>query len=442
LATEPRRLLNWWDALAINISIIIGVGIFRVPAEVAANLHSADLILAAWTAAGFICLLGGLCYGELASSFPENGGNYLYLKESFGVGTGFLFGWTELLVIRTGSIAAIAYVFAEHVQSLIGSGQMSVKLIAFGVVFLLSILNIVGLNPSRRVQEVVTFLLISSIVIVVFFGLFSSQTEPSHFERSTAPFETSFFEAMGLSLIAILWTYGGWHESTFVTGETKNVRRSAPMILIGSVVLITAIYVLLNLVYIALVPVDEIAETPLIGVTVMSLLFGGVGERLFAVLIIVSSLGAINAMIITGSRVTRAMAEDNWLFGFLGRTEGENATPIRAIVLNGVWSGGLILWGNFHRLLYFTGIVVWLYFALVVVGLMVLRQRRPDLPRPFRVPVYPLVPVLFAVVCIGLMASTAVFSPRESIFGLGLMASGIPVYLLSRRLGRSGFESR
>jgi len=432
LAADLKRVLNWWDSLAIAVSIVIGVGIFRVPAEVAQNLQSAGLIIVAWVVAGVFCFLGALCYSELSSTFPESGGNYVYLRESFGRGIGFLFGWTELVVIRTGSIAAVAYVFAEHLHSFLPENFLPVKVLALAVVVSLAIVNIFGLHPSKIFQDTVTVLTLTSIAVIVVIGVFSGAGDVSNFKTEGASQEPPLVAAMGLSLIAILWTYGGWHESSFVSEETKNPEKALPLILISSVFLITFIYLALNLVYIYIIPVDVIAETPLIGVSVMNVLFGSLGENFFALLIVVSSLGAINAMIITGSRITYAMAKDHRIFGYLSAVDGRRGTPIRSIVLNAAWSSGLILWGSFHKLLYFTGIVFWLFFALVVCGLVVLRRKHPEIERPFRTPGYPVVPAVFVIACLVLMVNTLVFSPRESVFGLSLMLSGVPLFFLSK----------
>jgi amino acid transporter len=428
-----KRLLSRWDSIAITIGIVIGVGIFRVPAEVAKYLTSPALIILAWFIGGLICLLGALCYSELSSSFSQTGGNYIYLRESYGRAVGFLFGWTELLVVRTGSIAAIAFICSQYLQSFLALDKIPIKLIAISVVFILSFINMLGLQQGKTFQNLTTLAKTLALIVIIIFGLLSKKGSVSNFLLTPAILDKNILTSFGLALIPILWTYGGWHESTFVTEETKDYRRSLPFSLITAILIVIFIYTAINLVYIYLVPVKEIASSELIASGVMQILYGAKGRKLLEILVIISSLGCINGMIITGSRVTYAVAGDNPIFRYLGEINPKHSVPSRSILINAIWSVVLIIRGTFNQLLFFTGIVVWLFFALTVAGIFVLRYKFPHLERPFKVLGYPVLPMIFVLICVSLMINTLLSYPIESLFGLGLLISGIPVFIYSQR---------
>lgn len=422
-----------WDSIAISIGIVVGVGIFRAPAEVAKYLTSPALIILAWLIGGIICLLGALCYSELSSSFPQTGGNYIYLRESYGRGIGFLFGWTELVVVRTGSIAAVAFICGQYLQSLLALDRFPVKLIATSVVFIISFINMLGLRQGKTFQNLSTLAKTLALIAIIIWGLMSKKGNVSNFWPIQAMMDEKIFTVFGLALIPILWTYGGWHESTFLTEETKDYRRSLPFSLITAILIISSIYIAINLVYIYLVPVREIASSELIASGVMQILYGANGRKILEILVIISSLGCINGMIITGSRVTCAMSKDNPIFRYLGEINPKHSVPSRSILINAIWSVGLIIWGTFNQLLFFTGFVVWLFFALAGAGIFILRYKYPDLERPFKVLGYPVVPAVFVLICIALVINTLFFYPRESLFGLCLLLSGVPVFIFSQR---------
>jgi len=428
-----KRLLGRWDSIAITIGIVIGVGIFRVPAEVAKYLTSPGLIILAWFVAGIICLLGALCYSELSSSFPQTGGNYIYLRESYGRGVGFLFGWTELLVVRTGSIAAVAFISGQYLQSFLALDKLPVKLIATSVVFILSFINILGLRPGKIFQNLSTLAKTLALIAIIILGLSSREGSLSNFLPILGTVDKKILTSFGLALIPILWTYGGWHESTFVTEETKDYRHSLPFSLITAIFIITFIYIAINLVYIYLIPVREIASSELIASNVMQILYGAKARKILEILVIISSLGCINGMIITGSRVTYAMACDNPIFRYLGEIDRKHFVPSRSILINTIWTTVLIIWGTFNQLLFFTGIAVWLFFALAVAGIFILRYKYPQLERPFKVWGYPIVPAVFVLICASLVIITLLFYPIESLFGLCLMLSGVPVFIYLQR---------
>jgi len=428
-----RKILGRWDSMAIIISIVIGVGIFRVPSEVARYLGSPNLMLLAWLVGGMISALGSLCYAELSASFPKTGGSYIYLQESYGSWAGFLFGWTELLAVRTGSIAAVSFIFAEYSQSFLSLDKSLVKSIAVSGILILSIVNALGLKYGKKIQNLFTIPKILSLVGRILFGVLSKKGNISHFNYVPVNSDKGIFLSFGLALIPILWTYGGWHENTFIAEETRNARKTIPIALLTGVSLITLLYIAINFIYLYLVPAKEIANANLIAADTLQILAGERGRKILEAFIIISSLGCINAMIITGSRVTYAMGKDNAIFRYIGEMNGRYGTPIRAIIINAVWSIALIIFGTFNKLLFFTGILVWLFFALVVGGLFILRHKHPNIERPYKVWGYPFLPAIFVLICMALVLDTTILYPLQSFFGLCILMSGIPIFMISRK---------
>lgn len=434
---DLKKILGRWDSVAIIIAIVIGVGIFRVPAEVAKYLNTPNLIVLAWLLGGIISLLGALCYAELSSSFPKTGGNYIYLRESYGPWAGFLFGWIELLVIRTGSIAAVSFIFAEYLQSFLSTNECLIKPIAIFAVLTLSFINIIGLRYGKMVQDLFTISKISVLIGIIVFGIMSKKGNISHFHSVPIVLDRRTFTLFGLALIPILWTYGGWHENTFVAEETKDARKILPFALIMGIFIIIAFYLATNFLYIYLIPVEGIANANLFASDALQILCGRYGRKIFEILIIVSSLGCINAMIITGSRITYALAEDNIIFRYLGKVNNKYCTPYWAIIINGIWSIILIILGTFNKLLFLTGVVVWLFFALVGGALFILRYKFPDIERPYKVWGYPFLPAIFILICIALFINTIIFYPFQSLMGLCLLMTGVPIFIISQKKSNS-----
>jgi len=248
-----KKALSRWDSVAIITAIVVSVGIFRVPAEVAKFLKSPALMLIAWFLGGTISLLGALCYAELSSSFPKTGGNYVYIRETYGRQAAFLFGWAEVLAIRAGSIAAIAFISAEYLRSLLSIDISFIKSMAIFIVLALSFINIFGLRYGKRIHNLLTVINISALVSIILFGVISQKGDIAHFHSGAFPLDKNILSLLGLALIPILWAYGGWHENTFVAEETKDAGRTLPQALTIGVSLITALYLAVNFLYIYLI---------------------------------------------------------------------------------------------------------------------------------------------------------------------------------------------
>lgn len=436
---KMKKILGFWDSVAIVIGIVIGVGIFRVPAEVAKCIPSGGLIILAWFIGGIFSLLGAASYAELAALLPHTGGDYIYLRESYGKWCAFLYAWSGILIVRTGIIAAVAFIFAEYFASFFSLGDVWVKPAAIALVIALSFINILGLQKGKVLQNVSVLAKLLVLVAIIVLALISKKGNVHNFEALPilSPAGGMDFGKIAplfaLSLIPILWTYGGWHENTFVTGETRDARRTLPLALITGTAVIVLFYIVINTIYIYLVPIDKLAESPLIVSDVMHILCGDWARKIVELLVMLSAFGGLNGTIITSSRITYALANDNPFFGYLGALHEKFKTPARAIILNTSLSVILILWGTFERLLFFTGLLIWLFFAMIAAAVFILRFRYPNTERPFKVWFYPVTPFVFMLVSLLLVVSTAIHYPYQSLAGLIIMLTGLPVYLATRK---------
>ncbi len=426
-----KRQLGFWDSIAINIAIVIGVGIFRVPAEIAKYLSSPEMILLAWVLGGVVSLLGVLCYAELSSCFPHTGGTYIYLREAYGKMVGFLFGWMEISVFRAGSLAGVAYVFAAYLRNLLPLGPGSEKIIALTAILFFTALNIAGLRFSTRVQSVLSMmkgLTLFTMTVVIFFNL---RTWP-------APGTVQGFAVTGAgwlqlapALIPVLWGYGGWNESTFMSGEFKDTKKALPLSLITSILIITSLYVGINSAYLAALTPEQMKTTPSIASTIFGNFYGAAGSAILTAAVLISASGALNSYILTGARIPFAVAQDARRISWLGKVHATLDTPVPAFIFNALWACGLVLWGSFDRLLFFTGFSKWLFFTLAGASVFILR-RKVRAPGAFALTGYPVVPALFTLISFSLLITDICFAPREAGVGACLLLLGIPVYFLLR----------
>ncbi len=436
-----KSTLNKWDSMSLSIGVVIGIGIFRVPAEIAKLLSgNGPIILLAWLVGGLISLLGALCYAELAATFPETGGDYVFLRQAYGKLVAFLYAWTELLIIRTGSIAAISFLFADYACGLLSIDLSMAKLLALAVICILTALNLAGLTYGVKVQNTLTLTKLIAITLLILAGLFSGKGDLAPI--LTVPkldLNLSFFSSFALALIPILWTYGGWQENIFVAGETKDAARSLPFALIGTVIIISCAYVLLNVFFLCIIPPEKMISSPLVAAQALNIIYGGLSAKLVDILVVICSIGAINAMIISGSRITYALGADQPIFRTLTFTTTKNNTPIAALLLNSLGACFFVILGSFDRLLFFTGIAVWLFCALSIASLFIFRKRYPTKVREFNVPFYPWLPGIFVIICTALCLDTFFTYVEQSLFGIGLICCGIPAFYLSQYLGNNNF---
>ena len=437
--TELRQSLGLTHATAMVVGTIIGASIFVQPSEITRLMPSVGGIVLVWIAAGILTLFGALVCAELSSAMPRTGGVYVFLTESFSPALGFLWGWAMLWSMHSGIIAAIATVFARYAALFVPLDPLGQKLVAVGVILLLSAVNYAGVKHGGRVQNVFTATKIAAIVALVAAGLFwTGDTAPAPAEATTAS-PRDFILAMAAGLFA----YGGWHMVTYTAGETKQASRTIPRALVIGTLVVTACYAGLNAIYLRVLPLDAVRASTRVAADAADVLLGSQGTALVGLLVLVSTFGAVNGIILVGPRVYYSMARDGVLFKWLGDVHPSFGTPHRALVLQAVWASVLAFTNSYGALFSRVIYTEWIFFALMAIGLMRLR-RRPSYQPAYRMPAYPIVPVIFVVASLIIVAIQITARPLDSALGLGMVLAGLPVYFLwaHRSARRSSREAR
>ncbi len=429
---ELSRRLGAWDAGAIVIGTIIGSGIFIVPGSIARTLPSADWMLGIWVAAGALSLCGALAFAELGAMFPQTGGQYIYLREAYSPLWAFLFSWVLLLVVRSGGTATLAVGFSIYLGYFIPLPPLGGQLVGAGVVLALTWLNYRSVTGGAAVQRTTTVLKVAGLLLVTG-GALAYQTQPV--VEAVAPLPAWGFSEIGVAMIACLWAYNGWFQVGFVAGEIQDPQRNLPISLGLGVGAVIVLYMLANVAYLNVLSPDEIAATDRVAALVAERSFGSAGGTIVSLTILISILGALNAGILTGPRVYFAQARDGLFFKKFGEVHPRFETPGLAILLQGGWAAILSMSGSYVGLFSFVMFAGWIFYGLAVFGVIILRVKRPELERPYRMWGYPVTPALFALASVWLVANTLVATPGPSLWGLLLIASGIPVYFGWRRLG-------
>jgi amino acid transporter len=428
----PKPALAFFDAVALIVGIVIGAGIFETPALVAANAGNEVVVLVAWLVGGGMSLLGALCYAELATAYPHAGGNYYYLMRAFGKGVAFLFAWARMTVIQTGSIALLAFVFGDYASQLFRLGDYSPSLYAALVISILTGLNIVGVQQGKWMQNWLTAATLLGLLLIVVVGLVAS---PSALIVSESPTTQG---TSGLVMIFVLLTYGGWNEATYISAELRDVRRNMSRSLLVSIGIITGMYLLINLAYIQGLGLARMASSEAVAADLMRRTVGEPGAVFISLLIAVATLGSTNATIFTGARTNYALGQDFSLFSLLGRWHNRANTPTNALLVQGGIALALVLLGTlttrkgFETMVDYTAPVFWFFFLLTGVSLLVLRMREPEIYRPFRVPFYPLTPILFCVLCGYLLYSSLAYTGFGAILSVAVVVAGVPLLLWNR----------
>ncbi len=428
----PRPTLSLVDAIAIIVGIVIGAGIFETPALVAGNVDSGGTAMMAWLLGGGISLVGALCYAELATTYPHPGGNYYYLKRAFGEFTAFLFAWARMAVIQTGSIALLAFVFGDYASQILNLGPVSTSLYAATAIILLTALNIIGLQQSKWTQNWLTAAKILGLLLVVGMGLFLAGASPA--VAAAAPTNHSF----GLAMVFVLLSYGGWNEAAYISAEIRHGERNIVRSLLWSISIITAIYLLINLAYLQGLGLAGMANSQAVAADLMRRALGAPGGWLISLLVAVSALGAVNATIFTGARTNYAFGQDVTLFRFMGNWRSRSNAPTAALLLQGAIALALVFLGTltrrgFSTMVDYTAPVFWFFFLLSGLALFIFRLREPNRARPFAVPLYPLVPLLFCAACGYLLYSSLDYTKVGASLGVAVVVAGIPVLLVSRQ---------
>jgi APA family basic amino acid/polyamine antiporter len=440
--TGYDRRLNVFDATMLVVGGIVGAGIFLNPAVVAQRAPTAGLVIGVWVLGGAVALAGAFCFAELAALKPVAGGGYVYLRDGLSPVVGFLYGWTELLVINSGGIAAVAMTFASYGTNLTGAGPAAIAPVAIGAIVALSVVNLLGIRPGAVVQNVLTVLKLVALAVLILAGLFwpVSAAVPAA-PAAPAASAPGFITAIGTALIPVLFAYGGWQSTNFVAGELKAPRRDLPRALILGVVLVVVVYVLANVVYVRSLGVSGLAASTAPASDVMRRVLGTTGARFIAIGIAISTFGFLNLAILAAPRVYQTMAADGVFFGRAARLHDRFRVPWAALLIQGGWAILLVATKTYGQLLDYVVFGDWIFFGLVGVTLFVYR-RRGDVASPgdapaFRTPGYPWIPGFFVAAAAFAVVSTVVSNPRNAALGGVIIAAGVPAYLLwnRRRVG-------
>ena len=450
MATHFKRALGPFDATMVVVGGIIGAGIFINPYIVAQRLPSSGWVLAAWVAGGAIALVGALAYAELGSLFPKAGGQYVYLRDAYHPLVGFLYGWALLLLIECGAIAAVAITFAEYALRLVGRDDASALPLAIAAIVAVSAINYLGVKPGSRVLNVFVVLKVAALAILIGAGFLLAPAGPeagsgtgavsggvdaaagAAADGATAALPILF----GAALIPILFSYGGWQNANYIAEEIADPRRNLPRSLLAGTLLVAAVYILVNVVYLRALGLEGLAATRTPASDAAGRLLGPAGDRFVAAAIAISTFGFLDLAVLAPTRVYYAMAADGLFFRGVARLHPRFRTPSLAIVLQAAWAIALALTGTYAALVDTVVFADWIFFGLTVASVLVFRRRVPLASRPpggFRAPLYPLLPILFAIVSAGVVASVVASNPVRSAVGAALLLAGVPAFLYWRR---------
>jgi basic amino acid/polyamine antiporter, APA family len=432
-----KPTLSVWDAIGLIVGIVIGAAIFETPASVAAKLGNEWLVILAWVLGGVISLIGALCYAELTTTYPHPGGGYYYLQRSFGQRVAFLFAWARLAVVQTGSIALLAFVFGDYMSQLYRLGAHSTSIYAALSIVALTLLNWIGIRQGTRTQNLLALLQVVGLGLVCLAGLFLT---PSAAPTVTALPTTS--RNFGLTMVFVLLTYGGWNEAAYISAELRNVQRNMTRSLFWSIGIITGLYVLINLAFLHGLGILSMASSEAVAADLMRQTFGEPGVVFISALVAITTLCSINASIFTGARTNYALGRDFLPFAWMGRWNQSNPRPQNpnyalwvqtAIALLLVAVGSLSRRG-FEAMVDYTAPVFWFFFLLTGISLFILRHQEPNRDRPFQVPLYPMIPILFCLVCAYMLYSSLVYTEWYAILGVAVLLAGIPLLWIEQRM--------
>jgi APA family basic amino acid/polyamine antiporter len=433
----PRHL-GLWSAVAVLVGLTIGSGIFRVPATVAERLQYPGPVFLAWVIGGLIALFGALTLAELAGALPRSGGVFAYILEAFGPLPAFLFGWSELAVIRASALGAIATIFAEYLGYFIPLTAMQVRGVAALAVVVVGFLNYVGVKRAAVVMNIATLAKYAALAALVLLAFSAGEGSVSHFRPVWGP--SINLSLIATALIAIMWTYDGWADLSFMGGEVKNPARTLPLAFILGTLGILLIYLLLNVAYVYLVPLPEMAQSPLIAATAAERipLLGRMAGGAVSAVVMVSCFGALHGSMMAGPRIFFAMADRGLFFRSIARVSPRFHSPSAASWLATGLGVVYVLLNDFQQLADKFILGIWPFYALAVGAVFVLRRSRPDLPRPYRTWGYPVVPILFLLASLGMVLNALVTDPINTGVTFGIILAGIPAYLAWKAWSATG----
>jgi amino acid transporter len=440
---QPRPSLSLGDAVAMIVGLIVGAGIFGTPSIVAGAVESEAWLVAVWIAGGVFSVIGALCYAELATAFPSAGGEYHFLQKAFGNRLAFLYGWARMTVIVAGSIAVFAYLFGDYVSRIVNLGAHSSAIWAALVVGGLTVINYAGIREAKVTQNLFTVLEVSGLVLIVVTGLILAPA-PQAVAAAAAGADQPWYMGAGIgsAMVFVLFTYGGWNDAAYISAEVRDREKNMARALLLSIGLVTVLYVLVNIAYLKGLGYTAMTRSDAVAADLLKNVLGTTGEKLISFMIAVAAFTSVNGSIIVGARSNYALGRDWSLFRYLGQWDEASGSPRNAVLVQGVIALALVAFGaayntGFKGLVEYSLPVFWGFFLLVGVALFVLRVKEPDAPRPFRVPLYPVLPAVFVLMCGYLLYSSLMYHRTHALVGVGVLAVGAIVMLFCARGGNS-----
>jgi amino acid transporter len=433
----PAKELSLFDSICIIVGIIIGAGIYEVTPTVAQYMGDWKGILSIWLAGGLLALTGALCYAELATAYPNEGGDYVYQSRAYGSWAGYLFGWSQLVIIRPGDIALMAFVFARYAATLYAPHENIIPVYATMAVIILTLINILGVKEGKWTQNLLTVIKSLGILAIIVVGLFAPV-------QNAVPAETSGMTYGGfkLALILVLFTFGGWNEMAYVAAEVKDPRRNIVRSMVIGTILVTVLYVMINGSFLKALGLERMSSSQAIAVDALATVAPGMAAKAISILICISALGAVNGLVFTGARISYAMGVEHRSFRRLGNWSPRFRTPVWALIVQGCLSLAILIFaGSFIDTILYTAPVAWLFFLATGLSVFVLRYKDPETPRPYKVSGFPLPTVIFCICCMFMLYSSVTYAMTVRPVGLITVAcvllSGVFIYWFTDIRGRA-----
>jgi APA family basic amino acid/polyamine antiporter len=432
-SAAPRASLSTLDAAAMLVGIVIGIGIFKTPSLVANFVPNETFFIGMWVLGGFVTFVGALCYAELGSSRPSAGGEYQFLKEAYGPKVSLLFAWARCSVIQPGAIAAVAFVLGDYANVLLNLGSFGPAIYAIIGVLAVTAVNFAGTMQGKHTQLVLSLLTVAALLVVAIAGFMA----PAPSGPPVPPREFAWGMA-GLSMVFVLLTYGGWNEAAYLSGELKDVKRNMVRALMLGVAVIVTLYLLINFAYLHALGMDGLRKSNAVGADLMKVVVGTAGAAVLSIIVCITAASTLNGTIFTGARSYYALGRDVSVFHRLGIWEERGDTPANGLIVQGIITIVLILFGSttrdgFEHMVAYTAPVFWLFMFLVAISIIVFRVREPGRELPFRVPLYPLPPLILAAACAWMFYSALVYAGWGSIMGVVVLAIGVPLMFLQQK---------
>jgi basic amino acid/polyamine antiporter, APA family len=446
---QPSKTLSLFDVISIIIGIVIGSGIFKLPGMVAGNSATEWIFMLTWFAGGIMSFVGALCYAELASTYPNAGGDYFFIHRAFGDGMSFLFAWARMSVIQTGSIAFLGFFLGDYLSAIFSLGRYSSGIYAVTAIIILTLINIRGIAFGKWTQNLFTIVKVAGLIIVIAIGIFGVPAPAAAANGQTQ----QSLPAFGLAMVFVLLAFGGWNESAYVSAEIKEPKKNILRSLIIGLTIITIIYILINWSYIRILGLNGMGNSRNVAQDIVRISFGIEYIPVITFFVVITVLSTMNGTILSGARGNYALGRDFKIFSVLGIWKEESGTPVTALIVQAAVSIALVIIGmlisietGFETMIAYTAPVFWFFFFMAGISLFVLRKKDPTHQRVFNVPLYPLTPIIFCMICLYMLQSSisyifllpdiGKFSGIGAILGICVLLLGIPLFIFNRSISK------